>query len=70
MLVFIAAVALVTSAARSDMPLPPPSKVTATSPNGAIRAVSDPNTGTRVEDATNGKVLFVAAGLVSLYACC
>jgi hypothetical protein len=57
-LVSIAAVALVTSAARGDMPLLPPSKVTTTSPNGAIRAVSDPNSGTRVEDATHGKVLW------------
>jgi|SRR5438105_7692268 len=52
------ALALVTGVARGDTPLPEPSKVTATSPNGAIRAVSDPKSGTRVEDSKLHKVLW------------
>jgi hypothetical protein len=50
--------ALVIGVVRGDTPLPPPSKVTATSPNGAIRAVSDPRAGTSVEDAKQHKVLW------------
>jgi hypothetical protein len=45
-------------AARGDMPLPPPSKVTVTSPSGRIRAISDPKTGTKVEDVKVNKVLW------------
>jgi hypothetical protein len=45
-------------AARGDTPLPPPSRITATSPNGQIRAVSDPKAGTHVEDAKKHKVLW------------
>jgi hypothetical protein len=44
--------------AKGDTPLPPPSKTTATSPNGRVRAVSDPKTGTEVEDLTPHKVLW------------
>ena len=44
--------------ARGDTPLPPPSRVTATSPSGRIRAISDPKAGTRVEDVTSHKVLW------------
>jgi hypothetical protein len=44
--------------ARGDTPLPPPSKITATSPSGRIRAISDPNEGTRVEEVTMQKVLW------------
>ena len=49
---------LVRGVVRGDMPLPPPSKVTATSPNGRIRAVSEPKAGTHVEDAELHKVLW------------
>jgi hypothetical protein len=50
--------ALVNSAVRGDTPLPPPGKVSATSPNGAIHAVSDPKAGTSVEDVKLHKVLW------------
>jgi hypothetical protein len=50
--------ALVVGVAKGDTPLPPPSKVTVTSPNGAIRVVSDPKTGTRVEDVKQHRVLW------------
>jgi hypothetical protein len=53
---------LVCGVARGDMPLSPPSKVTATSPNGRIRAVSEPKAGTRVEDAELDKVLWSLPG--------
>jgi hypothetical protein len=52
------AVAAAIAVARGDTPLPPPSKVTATSPNGHIRAISVPNAGTHVEDITEHKVLW------------
>jgi hypothetical protein len=54
----LAALLVVVGIARGDTPLPPPNKVTAVSPNGAVRAISDPNSGTRVEDVTHGKVLW------------
>jgi hypothetical protein len=54
----LAAGAIVVGVARADMPLPPPSRVTASSPNGAIRAVSDPDSGTLVENVKQGKVLW------------
>jgi hypothetical protein len=57
-LLFLVSVAIVVSVARGDMPLPPPGKVTATSPSGRIRAISDPNAGTRVEDVKLQKVLW------------
>jgi hypothetical protein len=41
-----------------DMPLPPPGRIVTTSPNGQIRAVSDPNEGTSVEDPTRNEVLW------------
>jgi len=50
--------AVVLGVAKGDTPLPPSSKITATSPNGRIRAVSDPTTGTEVEDLTQHKVLW------------
>jgi len=43
---------------KGDMPLPPPSEVTAISPNGGIRAISEPKAGTRVEDVKQGKGLW------------
>ena len=43
---------------KGDMPLPPPSKVTVTSRNGHIRAISDPKAGTRVEDLKQHKILW------------
>jgi hypothetical protein len=54
----LVAITMAAAVARGDMPLPPPSKVTVTSPNGGIRAVSDPKAGTRVEDAKLDKVLW------------
>ncbi len=57
-LLLLAALLVVVGIARGDMPLPPPSKVTAVSPSGAIRAVSDPDSGTRVEDVAHGKMLW------------
>jgi hypothetical protein len=58
MLQLIAATAIAAGVARADTPLPPPSKVTALSPNGAIRAISEPDSGTRVEDVKQDKVLW------------
>jgi hypothetical protein len=55
---FIAAAAFAVGNAKGDMPLPPPSEVTATSPSGGIRAISDPKGGTRIEDVKKGKVLW------------
>jgi hypothetical protein len=52
------AIALTIHSARGDTPLPPPSKITATSPNGHIRAISDPKSGTWVEDSKQHKVLW------------
>lgn len=49
---------LASAVIKADEPLPPPSKVTFTSPNGQIRAVSDPKTGTRVEDVKEHKQLW------------
>ncbi len=54
----VAAVTVLVGSARGDMPLPRSSKITAVSPNGVIRAVSDPNSGTRVEDVKQGKVVW------------
>jgi hypothetical protein len=51
-------VAIALSAAKGDAPLPPPGKVTVTSPGGRVRAISDPKAGTRVEDAKSHKVLW------------
>jgi len=49
------AVAFAVGIAKGDMPLPPPSEITAMSPNSGIRAISDPKAGTRVEDANREK---------------
>jgi hypothetical protein len=49
-------------AARADTPLPPPAKVSAKSPSGRIRAISDPKAGTRVEDVKRDKVLWSLPG--------
>jgi hypothetical protein len=49
---------VILSVAKGDEPLPQPTKTTATSANGRIRAVSDPKTGTEVEDLTQHKVLW------------
>jgi hypothetical protein len=58
-LVFLLSIAITGDVARGDMPLPPPSKVTVTSPSRRIRAVSDPETNvTRVEDAKTNKLLW------------
>ena len=54
----IGILAITITAAKGDMPLPPPSTVTATSPSGRIRATSDPSAGTRVEDVRLQKVLW------------
>ena len=54
----ILAMVLAVSTARGDEPLPPPTKVTVTSRNGAIRAVSDPESGTHVEDVRRRKILW------------
>ena len=43
---------------KADTPVPPPSKVTVTSPNGRIRAISDPKKGTRLENLTQHKTLW------------
>jgi hypothetical protein len=51
-------VAIALNAITGDTPLPPPSKVTVTSPSGRICAISDPKAGTRVEDAKSHKVLW------------
>jgi hypothetical protein len=56
--VVVGILAITISATRGDMPLPPPSKVTATSPSGRVRATSDPEAGTRVEDLRLQKVLW------------
>jgi hypothetical protein len=61
MRVLIASTLLVVSLvslARGDMPLPPPSKASFTSPNGRVRAVSDPKSGTSVEDVKRQKILW------------
>jgi hypothetical protein len=50
--------AVMLSVAKGDEPLPTPTKTTATSSNGRILAVSDPKTGTEVEDLTQHKVLW------------
>src|SRR5438034_2837229 len=50
--------AITISAARVDLPLPPPTKVTATSSSGRIRAISEPNADTRVGDVRLQKVLW------------
>jgi hypothetical protein len=57
-LVFIVAVSLLVGVAMGDTPLPPPSEVTASSPSGRIRAISEPNAGTRVEDVRQHRVLW------------
>ena len=55
----VAVIVLGVSAARGDTPLPPPTKVTVTSPSGRIHAISDPKADkTRVEDARSHKVLW------------
>jgi hypothetical protein len=58
----IALVAIAGTNIRADTPLPPPSIKTALSPNGAIRAVSEPNSDTRVEDVKQNKVLWRLPG--------
>lgn len=54
----LVAITLAVCIARGDTPLAPPGKITATSPSGRIRAISDPNAGTRVEDVKLQKVLW------------
>ena len=56
------AITIAVCAARADTPLPPPGLVSALSPNGSIRAVSDPKAGTRVEDVKQHKVLWSLPG--------
>jgi hypothetical protein len=56
------AIALAICGARGDEPLPPPSRIIATSPNGAIRAVCDPNAGTTIEDVERRAVLWRLPG--------
>jgi hypothetical protein len=50
------------AATRGDTPLPPPARHTANSPSGAIRAVSDPMAGTKIEDVKRHKVLWRLPG--------
>jgi hypothetical protein len=58
-LVFLLSITLALCAARGDEPLPPPTKVTRTSPSGRIRAISDPESNTtRVEDAKSHRLLW------------
>ena len=52
------AITIAICAASADRPLPPPAKVTAMSPSGRIRAISDPKAGTHVEDVKQHKVLW------------
>src|SRR5262245_7895666 len=56
------AVIIAVSAARADKPLQPPFIVSAMSPTGLIRAVSDLKAGTRVEDVKRQKVLWSLPG--------
>jgi hypothetical protein len=56
------AILIAVCAARGDTPLPPPATVSAMSPSGRIRAISDPNAGTRVEDVKRHKVLWSLPG--------
>ena len=56
------AITIAVCAARADTPLSPPARVSAVSPSGRIRAVSDPKAGTRVEDVKQHKVLWSLAG--------
>lgn len=51
-------IAIVIGVARGDAPLPPATKTTVASPNGDIRAVSDPKTGTEIQDVKQHKVLW------------
>jgi hypothetical protein len=55
-------IAVAVCAARADTPLPPPTQVIVTSPSGRIRAISDPKTGTRVEDIKRHKPLWSRPG--------
>jgi hypothetical protein len=56
------AILIAVCATRADTPLPPPTTVSAMSPSGHIRAISDPKAGTRVEDVTQHKVLWSVPG--------
>ena len=47
---------------RGDTPLSPPTKHTVNSPKGAIRAVSDPDSGTNVESVKRSEVLWRLPG--------
>ena len=56
------AVTTAVCAGRADTPLPPPAVVSAMSPNGHMRVISDPRAGTRVEDVKRNKVLWSIPG--------
>src|SRR5215510_13690027 len=58
----VVATLIAVCAARSDRPLLPPATVSAMSPSGRIRAISDPKAGTRVEDVKRYKVLWSLSG--------
>jgi len=58
----VVATLIAVCAARGDRPLPPPATVSAMSPSGRIRAISDPKAGTRVEDVKRYKVLWSLSG--------
>lgn len=60
LVVFVVTIAVCTT--RADTPLPPPAKVSAISPNGRFRAVSDPKAGSQLEDITQHKVLWSFPG--------
>ena len=57
-LVVVLLLVLMIAVVRGDTPLPPPTKVTFTSSNGRVRAVSDPKSGTSVEDVKQQKILW------------
>jgi hypothetical protein len=58
----VVAIAIAVCAASADTPLPPPAEVTAMSPGGRIRAISDSKAGTRVEVAKRHRVLWSLPG--------
>jgi hypothetical protein len=58
----VVALSIAFCAAKADTPLPPPAQVSVMSRSGRIRAISDPKTGTRVEDMKRHKVLWSFPG--------
>jgi len=54
----VVALSIAFCAAKADTPLPLPAEVSVMSRSGRIRAISDPKTGTQVEDIKRHKVLW------------